>query len=75
MEQKIQKLLNKYQTRYEECDAQWTKDMEEYKTLDSSEKNDYTRKRISYLNEDMLCLNSQIAAYECIVKDLKELLK
>jgi hypothetical protein len=66
--QKLQNLLEKYQLRKTECEEKFDEDVLSLKTTDDSD-------RKKFLTEDMMCLNSQIGTYECIIKDLKELLK
>ena len=75
----IAKLLNKYQDRYNECEQKWEDDIEQLKTL--SEKQNIEglqcteNEHKSFLVDDIASLNSQLSAYECIIKDLKELIK
>lgn len=64
----IQDIYNKYNTRYNECQEQWDNDYDELLNRNPNEK------RKNWLIDDMSVLNSQISAYECIVKDLKEYL-
>lgn len=63
----IQAILEKYETRKEECEEKFDEDVVSLKQT-----TDEDRKK--YLTEDMMCLNSQIGTYECIIKDLKEYL-
>lgn len=64
----INNLLSKYQTRFDECQAQWDKDYQELKdNIDTDRKN--------FILTDISNINIQLSAYECIVKDLKELIK
>ena len=65
----INKLLAKYEARYMECQTKWDDDYEEIKG------DNIDPKRKSFLIDDVNVLNAQIGAYECIVKDLKELIK
>ncbi len=65
----INNLLLKYQTRFDECKAQWDKDYQELKNCNI----DTNRK--DFLLADIADINIQLSAYECIVKDLKELIK
>jgi polyhydroxyalkanoate synthesis regulator phasin len=64
---KIDDLLEKYKTRKEECEEKFDEDV-----ISLKQTTDANRKK--YLTEDMMCLNSQIGTYECIIKDLKEYL-
>ena len=64
----INKLLIKYETRLKECEARWDEDYEKH-----NKETDPTK--LSFLVEDMNLVNIQISAYECIVNDLKELIK
>ena len=59
----------KYDNRFNECQAQWDKDCAELKdsNIDADRKD--------FLLTDIANLNVQLSAYECIVKDLKELIK
>lgn len=65
----INELLIKYQTRFDKCQAQWEKDCQELKdgVIDANRKD--------FLLTDISNINIQLSAYECIVKDLKELIK
>lgn len=65
---KLNELLEKYEDRIEECNEQFDEDVMEIKTKEISEK------RSAWLNNDMSCLNAQIGVYECILKDIKELI-
>ena len=65
---KLNELLEKYEDRIEECNEQFDEDVMEIKTKDISEK------RSAWLNNDISCLNAQIGVYECILKDIKELI-
>ena len=64
----IKNILEKYQGRYDECQAQWD---DNYKELQQTSDLD----RRSFLLEGITSLNAQISAYECVIKDLKELIK
>lgn len=64
----VNKILDKYQTRLKECEDKWNEDYENH-----NHETDPTK--LSFLVEDMNLVNVQIGAYECIVKDLKELIK
>lgn len=64
----IKNILEKYQGRYNECQAQWD---DNYKELQQTSDSD----RRSFLLEGITSLNAQISAYECIIKDLGELIK
>ena len=64
----INKLLNKYQSRLEECQNRWEEDFNAIRANDKEEID-------PDVVDDMTLVNVQIGAYECIVKDLKELVK
>ena len=64
----IKNILEKYQGRYNECQAQWN---DNYKELQQTSDSD----RRSFLLEGITSLNAQISAYECVIKDLGELIK
>ena len=64
----VNKILKKYEDRLKECETRWDKDYEKH-----NRETDPTK--LSFLVEDMNLVNVQISAYECIVKDLKELVK
>lgn len=68
MKKRIEILLDKYQERYNECEERFDEDVLSLKIKDN------TSERIEWLNRDMTCLNAQLGTYECIIKDLKELL-
>ena len=61
-------MLNKYQMRLLEC--QDTFDLDAKELSDDS----ISAERRKWLNDDIQALNIQIGAYECIVKDLKEII-
>ncbi len=65
----IQKMYDKYNERYLECDLEWHKAYEQLKKINSKNKN---KEREEDLVERMNALNIQLSTYECIVKDLKE---
>lgn len=80
-------ILEKYEKRYKECSEQWDNDMAELKSIEEEQK---TRvglqcmdvglqctniERKDFLLNDILALNAQLSAYECIIKDLKGLIK
>lgn len=65
----INNLLSKYQTRFDECQAQWDKDCQELKD------NNIDADRKDFILTDIANINIQLSAYECIIKDLKELIK
>lgn len=67
----INKILNKYKERYEECEQQWKNDSAELLELQLNDNQD----RINFILNDITSLNAQLSAYECIIKDLKELVK
>lgn len=62
------KLLNKYQERYDECEEQRKLHMQELQTTINEE-------RKNWLLEDITSLNVQISAYECIIKDLRGIIR
>jgi len=62
----INELLKKYQERLEECQNKWEED---YNVIKASDELD------ADVVDDMNLVNIQIGTYECIVKDLKELVK
>lgn len=64
----VKKILDKYENRLKECEERWDNDYEKH-----NKETDPTK--LSFLVEDMNLVNVQISAYECIVKDLKELVK
>jgi hypothetical protein len=64
----IKNILEKYQGRYDECQLQWD---DNYKELQQTSDSD----RRSFLLEGIVSLNAQLSAYECVIKDLKELIK
>lgn len=65
----INNLLSKYQTRFDECQAKWNEDYEELKD------NNIEADRKDFILTDISNVNIQLSVYECIVKDLKELIK
>lgn len=65
----INNLLSKYQTRFNECQAKWNEDYEELKD------NNIEADRKDFILTDISNVNIQLSVYECIVKDLKELIK
>ena len=75
----IAKILKKYEQRYEECSDQWDSDMKELEGLEEQKTSvglqGKEMKRYDFLLNDILSLNAQISAYECIIKDLKGLVK
>lgn len=75
----IKKILEKYQERYDECEQKWEDDVAQLKLLSEKQKTEELRlaekEHQSFLIDDVAILNAQISAYECIVKDLKELIK
>lgn len=64
----IKNVLEKYQNRYNECQSQWDDNYNELQQTSDSD-------RRSFLLEGITSLNAQISAYECIIKDLGELIK
>ena len=65
----VYNLWKKYSERFNECQAQWDKDCIELQN------ENINADRKDFLLTDIASLNVQISAYECIVKDLKELIK
>ena len=69
------KILNKYQERFDECERKWKESYDELQALDEKrnkeglEYNENARR--SFLLDDISMVNTQISAYECIIKDLK----
>ena len=69
MKQKLNELLNKYQERNTECEERFDEDVLSLKI------NDNTEQQIEWLNADIQSLNIQLGIYECILRDIKELIK
>lgn len=69
MKQKLNVLLEKYQERNTECEERFDEDVLSLKV------NDNTEQQIEWLNADIQSLNIQLGIYECILKDIKELIK
>ncbi len=69
MKQKLNALLEKYQERNTECEERFDEDVLSLKV------NDNTEQQIEWLNADIQSLNIQLGIYECILKDIKELIK
>ena len=69
MKQKLNALLEKYQERNTECEQRFDEDVLSLKI------NDNTEQQIEWLNADIQSLNIQLGIYECILKDIKELIK
>ena len=69
MKQKLNALLEKYQERNSECEERFDEDVLSLKL------NDNTDKQIEWLNADIQSLNIQLGIYECILRDIKELIK
>ena len=69
MKQKLNALLEKYQERNTECEERFDEDVLSLKI------NDNTEQQIEWLNADMQSLNIQLGIYECILRDIKELIK
>ena len=65
----IKDIIEKYEKRYEECEEQFASDVSEISDANISQE------RLAWLNEDMISLNGQLGAYECIIRDLKRLLQ
>lgn len=66
----VQTMLEKYEMRKQECEECFDDNVKELKL-----NNNLSHDRIDWLHDNMKCLNAQIGVYECIIKDLKELLK
>lgn len=69
MKQKLNALLEKYQERNSECEERFDEDILSLKI------NDNTEQQIEWLNADIQSLNIQLGIYECILRDIKELIK
>lgn len=69
MKQKLNALLEKYQERSTECEQRFDEDVLSLKI------NDNTEQQIEWLNADIQSLNIQLGIYECILRDIKELIK
>lgn len=69
MKKKLNALLEKYQERNSECEERFDEDVLSLKI------NDNTEQQIEWLNADIQSLNIQLGIYECILKDIKELIK
>ena len=69
MKHKLNALLEKYQERNTECEERFDEDVLSLKV------NDNTEQQIEWLNADIQSLNIQLGIYECILKDIKELIK
>ena len=69
MKKKLNALLEKYQERNAECEERFDEDVLSLKI------NDNTEQQIEWLNADIQSLNIQLGIYECILKDIKELIK
>lgn len=68
IQKKVESLLEKYESRNEECEERFREDSM------SLQDNNITQERRDWLNRDLMCVNVEIGTYECIIKDLKELL-
>lgn len=64
----VNQILVKYENRLKECQDRWDED---YKKLQSG----ISEAERDYLLIDVDMQNAQISAYECVVKDLKKLVK
>ena len=64
---KLTEIYKKYQARLLECQDIFNLDVKELQDKD------ITAERREWLKKDMDLLNVQIGAYECIVKDLGEI--
>ena len=68
MKKQLEAVLDKYTERKIDCEEHFDEDVLSLKSTDDAN-------RINWLNQDIQCLNVQIGVYECIIKDIKELLK
>ena len=69
MKKKLNELLEKYQERNSECEKRFDEDVLSLKIDDNTEQ------QIEWLNADIQSLNIQLGIYECILRDIKELIK
>ena len=69
MKDKLKAILEKYEERIDECNERFDEDVLSLKIKDN------TQERIDWLHNDIQSLNAQIGCYECIIKDMKELIK
>lgn len=72
----VQEMLEKYQSRYDEAEARYNQDVadvQESLAARPEEKWKYAFKRAN-AEEDMKWMVSQLSVYECVLKDLKEIL-
>lgn len=67
MKTKLEELLDKYEQRVIECDEQFAEDVASLKTCSDNS-------RVEWLNNDIRSLNTQLGVYECIIKDIEELI-
>lgn len=67
MKTKLEELLDKYEQRVIECNEQFDEDVASLKTC-------LNNNRVEWLHDDMRSLNAQLGVYECIIKDIKELI-
>ena len=68
MKDKLKAILEKYEERIDECNERFDEDVLSLKIKDN------TQERIDWLHNDIQSLNAQIGCYECMIKDMKELL-
>ena len=74
----VRQILKKYESRYNEAEAKWEEDYQAIKDIDDKkhEGQEWTdHQRREFLTEDMQSLNAQLGAYECIIKDLRNLIE
>ena len=76
----IRKILEKYQTRLNECHDRWNNNNEILKSIEQEEESclangiaPCTQQRKDFIAKDFEALNIQIGTYECFIKDLKKL--
>jgi hypothetical protein len=67
--ERIQNLIDKYEEKREELEEIIGEDKTMLQVAESGSKN------AQWLADDILSTTTQISIYECIIKDLKELLK
>lgn len=68
MKNKLEELLTKYEDRMLDCQEQFDEDILNLKTCSDAKKR-------AWIDTDIHYINAQIGAYECIIKDIKELMK
>lgn len=68
MKDKLKAILEKYEERIDECNERFDEDVLSLKIKDNAQE------RIDWLHNDIQSLNAQIGCYECMIKDIKELI-